>query len=103
MYAYENPPRYVVGDATRNAGTVWFAGTIAHDAGHSKLYHDYLTANPGQPVPNDVWTGEKAEKTCLEAQQDALGKIGGTQAQLDYVSNIINSQYYNIPYDQRWW
>lgn len=103
MYAYENPPRYVVGDATRNAGTAWYASTIAHDSGHSKLYHDYLSAHPGQTVPEDVWTGEAAERTCLEAQYDALAKIGGTQSQLDYVKNIIDSQYYNVPYDQRWW
>lgn len=103
MFAYENPTRYLVGDATRNAGTVWYAGTIAHDAGHSQLYHAYLIANPGSSVPNDVWTGESAEKTCLEAQHDALSKIGGTQYQLDYIRNVINTQYYNVPYDQRWW
>jgi hypothetical protein len=103
MYAYDNPPLYLVGDATRNAGTVWYAGTIAHDAGHSKLYHDYLSAHPGQAVPDDVWTGQSAEITCLAAQYDALSKIGGTPSQLTYVQNVINTQYYNVPYDQRWW
>ena len=103
MYAYDNPPLYLVGDVTRNAGTVWYAGTIAHDAGHSKLYHDYLSAHPGQPVPDDVWTGQSAEITCLAAQYDALSKIGGTPSQLTYVQNVINTQYYNVPYDQRWW
>lgn len=103
MFAYESPPRYLVGDATRNAGTVWYAGTIAHDAGHSKLYHNYLSAHPGQSVPDDIWTGEAAERACLDAQHDAVSKIGGTQAQLDYLKNIINSQYYNVPYEQRWW
>jgi hypothetical protein len=103
VYAYENPPRYLVGDATRSAGTVWYAGTIAHDAGHSKLYHDYLSAHPNQAVPDDIWTGQNAEVSCLNAQYDALGKIGGTQYQLDYVANVINTQYYNVPYSQRWW
>lgn len=104
MFAYENPPRYLVGDATRNAGAVWYAGTIAHDAGHSKLYHDYLIAHFGQSVPSDVWTGKSAEITCLTAQYDALSKIGGTQAQLDYINSLISDpQYQNIPYDQRWW
>jgi len=103
MFAYENPPRYLVGDATRNAGTIWYTGTIAHEAGHSKLYHEYLNTHPGSSVPNEIWTGQSAEKTCLEAQYDALSKIGGTQSQLDYVRNVINSQYYDVPYDQRWW
>jgi len=103
MYAYENPPRYLVGDATINAGTIWYAGTIAHDAGHSKLYNDYKLLHPGKPVPDDVWTGETAEKTCLDAQFDALTKIGGTQYQLDYVKNGINTQYYKIAPSERWW
>lgn len=103
MFAYESPPRYLVGDATRNAGTVWYAGTIVHDAGHSKLYNDYLITNSGQSVPNDAWTGEAAERSCLDAQYDVLGKIGGAQYQLDYIQNVINTQYYNVPYDQRWW
>lgn len=103
MYAYEDPPRYVVGDATRNAGTIWYAGTIVHDAGHSKLYHDYLDANPDQAVPTDVWTGQNAEATCLAAQADALSQIGADQATIDYVNNIINTQYWNIPYSERWW
>ncbi|HTH72583.1 MAG TPA: hypothetical protein VL737_04455 [Candidatus Pristimantibacillus sp.] len=103
MQAYNDPPLYLVGDATRNAGTLWYAGTIAHDAGHSKLYHDYLDAHPGQVVPGDVWTGEAAEAACLDAQYDALQQMGAPESTLDYVKGIINSGYWNIPYDQRWW
>lgn len=103
MFAYENPPRYVVGDMTRNGGTVWFAGTIVHDAGHSKLYNDYLSSHPNESVPDNIWTGEGAERTCLEAQYDALTKIGGSQDQLDSIRSAIDTQYWNVPYDQRWW
>lgn len=103
MAAYNDPPLYMVGDATRTSGTLWYAGTIAHDAGHSKLYHDYLDAHPGQVVPGDVWTGESAEAACLDAQYDALQQMGAPQSTLDYVKGIINSSYWNIPYDQRWW
>lgn len=103
MFASETPPRFAVGDNERNAGTIWYAGTIAHDAGHSKLYNDYKTAHPGEPVPPDVWTGEAAERICLDAQYDALTKIGGTQVQLDDVRNAITTKYYEVPYSQRWW
>lgn len=103
MYAYEDQPRYVVGDATRNAGLIWYAGTIAHDAGHSKLYHDYLSAHPNNAVPVDVWTGENAERACLDAQYNALAKLNSPQYYLDYVSNVINTQYYNVQAADRWW
>ena len=103
MEAYLNPPRYLAGDATRNAGTLWYAGTIAHDAGHSKLYNDYLAATPGQSVPADVWTGQNAEAACLNAQYDALQQMNAPQSTLDYIQSSINSGYWNVPYDQRWW
>lgn len=103
MEAYLSPPRYLAGEATRNAGTLWYAGTIAHDAGHSKLYNDYLAANPAQPVPADVWTGQNAEAACLNAQYDALQQMNAPQSTLDYVQSSINNGYWNVPYDQRWW
>lgn len=103
MFAAEDPPRFLAGDSTRNADTAWYASGIAHEAGHSKLYHDYKDTHPGQLVPPDAWSGESAEKICLDAQYDALAKVGGAQYQLDYVKNVINTKYYEVPYGQRWW
>lgn len=103
MFAAENPPRQLAGDNERSAGAVWYASGIAHESCHSKLYHDYKDVHPGQIVPPDAWSGESAEKTCLDAQYDALTKIGGTQDQLNYVKNVINTKYYEVPYTQRWW
>lgn len=103
MYAYENPPRYKVGTATRDAGTVWYAGTIAHDANHSKLYHDYLSSHPSESVPDDIWTGASAEAQCLDVQYDALSKMGAEQSVLDHVKNSKDSEYWNVPYADRWW
>lgn len=103
MYAWEKPPRYQVGKETRNAGTIWYAGTIAHDSCHSKLYIDYLVSNPSNSVPNEVWTGREAEEQCLDVQYDALAKIGADQNTLDYVQNVINTEYWNVDYNNRWW
>lgn len=103
MHVWENPPRYQVGKATINAGIIWYAGTIAHDACHSKQYHDYLLNNPSSSVPSDVYTGRNAEAQCLAVQYDALSKIGATQETLDYITNIINSEYWDVDYGERWW
>ena len=103
MHVWEDPPRYQVGKATVDAGTIWYAGTIAHDACHSKQYHDYLLNNPSSSVPSDVYTGRNAEAQCLDVQYDALNKIGATQETLDYITKIINSEYWDVDYDERWW
>lgn len=103
MDVWAKPPKYQVGKPTRDAGTIWYAGTIAHDACHSKLYHDYLSNNPSNPVPYEIWTGRNAEKQCLDVQYDALTKIGADYNALNYVKSIINSEYWNIDYDKRWW
>ena len=103
IYAWENPPRYKVGKATVDTGTIWYAGTIVHDATHSKLYNDYLATYPSESVPEDIYSGEKAEAICLNVQYDALSKIGADQETLDYVKNAINTKYWEIPYNERWW
>ncbi len=104
MYVWENPPRYQVAKATVDAGTIWYAGTIVHDACHSKQYHDYLLNNPfGYVYVLDVYTGRNAEAQCLNVQYDALSKIGATQETLDYITNILNSEYWNVNYKDRWW
>lgn len=95
MYAMENPPRYQVGDKTRDTGTIWLAGTIVHDANHSKLYHLYLQEHPGFVVPPNIWTGKDAEKRCLDSQYDALLDIGADLTTLNYVKNVINTGYWN--------
>lgn len=105
IFAYENPPRYAVGNATRDYSRVWYAGTIVHDPVHSRLYNKYLAAHPGQAVPDDVWvgTGASAEKTSLAVQAVALEQMGAPQSDIDYLRSLENDpQYQNISYSDRW-
>lgn len=103
MYVKENPPRYQVGQATIAAGTLWLAGTIAHEACHAKLYRDYLDAHSAAAVPAEIYSGQAAEKQCLDVQYDALKKVGADRSTLDYVKNISDTQYWNVSYVDRWW
>ncbi len=103
MYAWEDPPRYAVGDATRAAGTIWYAGTIVHDACHAKQYQDFSRMHPDVVIPDDVFTGRAAEAQCLAAQEDALEKIGASQETLQYVRTIPESNYHDVPLEERWW
>jgi len=103
IYVWEEPPRYKVGQATMDTGTIWYAGTIVHEACHSKQYHDYLFDNSTSYVPSNVYSGKSAEAQCLDAQYDSLVYLEASQGTLDYVKNIINSEYWDVDYSDRWW
>ena len=104
MLVWDTPPRFLAGKETVDKGTIWYAGTIAHDSCHSKLYSDYLKNNPqSNSVPSDIYTGGNAEAECLAFQYDTLVLIGSTQYFLNYVKNIIESEYWEIPLEDRWW
>ena len=103
MYAWEDPPRFQVGRATMEAGAVWYAGSIAHDACHARLYQDYALSHPSSPVPDGVWTGETAEAQCLDVQYEALGQMGASQDTLDYVKAAIDTGYWEVDEGERYW
>lgn len=86
MRAYEQPPRYTVGDPTAFYSVTWYASTIAHDATHSELYQNYLALN-GEPVPDSVWGGVEVELFCNSYQLDVLRRIGGTANELNYLAS----------------
>jgi hypothetical protein len=77
MWAWENPPRYEVGDRTAFASATWYASTIAHDATHSELYHN------GQE-----WEGIPAEQFCNAYQLEVLKQIGAPQGEIDYMAGL---------------
>lgn len=92
MYAAENPPRFQVGAKTREAGTLWYASTIIHDACHSKQYQDRLI-NPLKGSQADIKRLSEAE--CLEFQADAAQKMGADQYYVDFIKNSISKEYWH--------
>ena len=88
MWAWEDPPRYEVGDTTAFYSVTWYASTIAHDATHSELYHQYLYLHPGESVPDDAWGGVEIERFCNGYQLDVLKRIGAPQNEIDYMSTL---------------
>ncbi len=100
--AFEHPPRFLAGRATREAGTEWYAGALVHDANHSKLFNDYKKQHPldGDP-PASVWTGENAERLCIEVQVKALHEAGAPQWVFDSLKKSLDSRYWEQ--GSRWW
>lgn len=57
----------------------WFAGTIAHDSCHSRLY-----------ATGQSYIGRDAELECLLDQLDALKTIDGNGVFVSYVQGLID-------------
>lgn len=110
MYWWESPPRFQIGKVSVDqygpespVSPIMLAGTILHDAVHSKLAHDYLSDHPGADVPKDIYYGKNAEGLCLAAQYDVVKKLGGNELVLKDIKDAINSGYWEIDYAKRWW
>lgn len=100
---YNNPILYVAGIDTINAGAIWYASTIAHDSCHAKLYNDYKEEHNGRYVPDEIWTGKKAEIHCMLLQKKALEELGAGPATMQHIENMLNYAYWDVPLNERWW
>lgn len=88
MWAWENPPRYEVGDVTAFFSVTWYASTIAHDATHSELYAQYQSAHPGETVPESAFSGVDIELFCIGYQTEVAKHIGAPQSEIDYLLTL---------------
>lgn len=99
----EEPPRFQVGRATyaSSYGSMTYAAVIAHEACHSRLYREYLTAHLGGEVPQDVYGGRNGEGKCLNVQVGVLKKLGASETILNNTRNQINTEWWKQT--NHWW
>lgn len=88
MWAFENPPRYEVGDPTAFSTLTWYASTIAHDATHSELYYNYRSTHPGEPVPQEAWADVRSERFCIAYQLFVATRIGAPVSETEYLAGL---------------
>lgn len=112
MKADAERPTYVVGKSTWRHSALWYAGTIAHDAYHSKLYHEAKATTDGKKPDRDTWTGAAAEKKCLAFQIQVLKELKADDSMIAYVEGWQNNPTYQghhrgwrswRDYLRRWW
>lgn len=104
MAAYLNPPTIELTDRSVSYSITDCAGNLAHESFHSKLYHDFLREHRNEPVvPDEVWTGEDAEKRCVEHQQRVLRAVGAPAAEIQWYTWNPTNRYWEIPYEKRDW
>ena len=112
MKAWAKEPTFVVGKPTWNHSVLWYAGAIAHDAYHAKLYADAKQAVRGQEPDADSWTGTEAEKWCLAFQRQVLLELKADSETISYLDECRKNPTYQgrnqgwrswLDYLKRWW
>jgi hypothetical protein len=112
MKAWAEKPTFIVGKATWRHSILWYAGAIAHDAYHAKLYLDAKGDDDGTEPDADAWTGAEAEKKCLAFQQQVLLALNADEAMIGYIENCAQNPTYQgrnkgwkswLDYLRRWW
>jgi len=112
MKAWAVKPAFTVGKATWRHSAVWYAGAIAHDAYHAKLYSDAKGGNRGKEPDNDAWTGVEAEKQCLAFQRQVLLELNADEKIIAYIDRCAQNPTYQghtsgwrswLSYLLRWW
>jgi len=93
MAAYESPPTYYLGRKTAFYSLTWCAGCIAHDAYHSKLYHEYLKSFPDKPVPDSIWSGTLVELDCNKFQLGVCLKISAPEHEIKHLKSLDGTHW----------
>lgn len=112
MKAWTKKPTFIVGARTWKHSALWYAGAIAHDAYHSKLYHEAKRAIHGKEPDAGAWTGTEAEKQCLAFQRQILLELNADEKTIAYVEECAKNPTYQghssgwrgwVDYLRRWW
>ncbi len=100
MDVFANPPTFLVGKATSNSNTFWYASCILHDATHSFLF---FTAKEKGEDAFAAYQGHDAEMHCLTAQIELLKRINAPSYLIKYAESIYDNKWYEVPVSKRHW
>ena len=98
------PVIVMLGEWAASASPRYVACTLAHEAFHCRLYWSYREDHPGaHHVPREVFSGENAERECLEYQIEVLRQLGGTDQEASGLRDSLKTEYWKVPWLQRTW
>lgn len=104
MKVGRRPPVFQLNTNSAFVSTSWCAGVIAHDSCHSKLYSDYRQQHwLALWVPPRVYSGEQAEKACLEHQLSVLKQVGAPTSEISWCRQCQTNNYWEVRYKDRNW
>ncbi|MGH7793740.1 MAG: hypothetical protein ACREQ2_02385 [Candidatus Binatia bacterium] len=112
VQAWARKPIFTVATATWNHSALWYAGAIAHDAFHAKLYRDAKQHDPARGPSADAWSGKAAERACLAFQSQVLLALNADKAIIAHIEKHAKNPTYQgrnqgwgswLDYRKRWW
>jgi hypothetical protein len=106
--AWAARPVFTVGTPTWSHSSIWYAGAIAHDAYHAKLYHDAKHHGPDTEPDKSAWSGAAAERACLAFQRQVLIALDAHPSIIDHIERHARNPAYQgagrwLDYRNRWW
>jgi len=102
VMAKRRPAIVLLGDWVTRVSPPYLASTVVHEAYHCKLYWSHHDGE-GKPVPVDVYSGEAAERQCLEYQTSVLKQRGGTETELRHLREGMATEWWKVPWHERAW
>jgi len=112
MKVWTGKSMFVVGAVTWQHSAIWYAGAIAHDTYHAKLYREAKGTAGGAEPYADTWTGPDAEIQCFGFQKQVLAHLGADEKTLEYIEQCEAKPTYQgankgwrswLDYTRRWW
>lgn len=97
MAATEDPPTAYFNEHSAFSSLTWCAGSIAHEAYHSKLYHEYRQEH-GEPVPSNAWVGQLREQQCNVFQLQVLRDVKAPEHEIRHTQSQ-NGLHYDVDGD----
>ncbi len=97
-------PTFVIMSSSYSEGsTIEYAAAIAHEAYHCELHMKAKKANPNSPVQPDAYSGEQAEKVCLQYQCNVLRKLGLDEDAIKEYGRLLHTRWWEVPFERRDW
>jgi hypothetical protein len=97
------PATVMLGQWATSVSTPYLASGLAHEANHCSLYWSYRDAKLTREVPRKVFSGEEAERQCLEYQIAVLKQLGETEEVTERLRESMKTEWWNVPWHERRW
>lgn len=94
MDVYASTPTFHVGAATWQAGPLWYAGAIAHDARHSQLYRAAKKRWGGLEPRDEEWMKTRGEQLALDYQAGVLRELRAPAKTLAFLESLRHNPVY---------
>jgi hypothetical protein len=97
------PTFVIMGPSYSEGSTIEYAGALAHEAYHCELYRTAERHDPDDSVQSNAYSGEHAERSCLQYQCNVLRKLGLEESAIKEYESGLRTRWWEVPFERREW